>query len=598
MLRFLLVCLFVVMSGFSAASAAEMRLETVSESGQEVNFILVAGEFVDGDEDRFAEIALSVDSAIVIFSSPGGKLLTGIEIGTIVRLKGFMTAVAADETCASACALAWLAGFPRFMGSDRSVGFHAAWKEDGAVSSGGNALVGAYLNRMGFSDLFIVYATAERPDRMEWLTFEEASNFGVPVLRLGEESVADGSSGNGSGASVPKRERQIPVAAPEGGDSHWIQLYSRSTFAEATMLAAEATTKVADPISVFEYRNGWFVVVLGPYTESDARLRLSELAAVDALPQDSAVSDGRGHVELVWHDDGQGRSTWAGRGACHRFRGLAAAALVASECVRACSHRPMLAPTMSYFGSPMPREAVMEEKRKFAERWPQRDYFLDPNGVTAICEAGGMCIVEGIVAWRAHSPDRGATSSGLARVRYELTAGSPPLIVSEESEVTQRDGPGQPAAIAAGEERVIETFYVANTEPDRTLNLRQSPGTDAAVLVEIPKGTRGIAVGYTRRSRGSAPSGVRSPGRERLAGHRPVACLVRRPAEGQMSFGRDLDISFPHYRRTMTTSRYSLGTTIVVSPETLNLPTSAMRSAASACLPAVSSPANAFSIGP
>jgi hypothetical protein len=80
--------------------------------------------------------------------SDGGSVLAGIEIGEAIRLKGFQTLVV--ERCASACALAWLGGTQRFMKAGAQIGFHAAYDSDSRRESGvGNAMVGAYLNRIG-----------------------------------------------------------------------------------------------------------------------------------------------------------------------------------------------------------------------------------------------------------------------------------------------------------------------------------------------------------------------------------------------------------------------------------------------------------------
>lgn len=94
-------------------------------------------------------MALAHSSAVVLMNSNGGLLLPGLEIGKAIRLKGFTTVVPEGFQCASACALAWLAGTPRFMSPNGRVGFHAAYLEaDGRrmPTSTGNALVGAYLN--------------------------------------------------------------------------------------------------------------------------------------------------------------------------------------------------------------------------------------------------------------------------------------------------------------------------------------------------------------------------------------------------------------------------------------------------------------------
>jgi hypothetical protein len=86
----------------------------------------------------------------------------------------FDTLVLDNRTCASACALIWLAGHYRWAAPKAAIGFHAIYYGDGNVSSGGNALVGAYLRDLGLSLKAIRYLTQAPPNGMEWLSIESA----------------------------------------------------------------------------------------------------------------------------------------------------------------------------------------------------------------------------------------------------------------------------------------------------------------------------------------------------------------------------------------------------------------------------------------
>jgi hypothetical protein len=51
-----------------------------------------------------------------------------------------------------------------------------------------------------------------------------------------------------------------------------------------------------------------------------------------------------------------------------------------------------------YHGKLTPRQAVLSEKRRFAERWPQRTYRVRPRSLTASCNvATEVCRVQGIM---------------------------------------------------------------------------------------------------------------------------------------------------------------------------------------------------------
>jgi hypothetical protein len=83
-----------------------------------------------------------------------GNVAAGLIIGRIMQLRHYLSAVIAGDVCASACALAWLSSQPRVMDEDARIGFHAAFIRQGdeKIETGvGNALIGAYLQRLGLS---------------------------------------------------------------------------------------------------------------------------------------------------------------------------------------------------------------------------------------------------------------------------------------------------------------------------------------------------------------------------------------------------------------------------------------------------------------
>ena len=108
--------------------------------------------------------------------------------------------------CASACALAWLGGRSRYMSETAHVGFHAVYVEaegQAAVSSAGNALVGAYLNQLGMPTSAVIYITEAPPKGMQWLSFADAQRYGIDVqlFNLGAKQAPKVSAADGSFSS-------------------------------------------------------------------------------------------------------------------------------------------------------------------------------------------------------------------------------------------------------------------------------------------------------------------------------------------------------------------------------------------------------------
>ena len=150
--------------------------------------ISISGEIKDGDEQKFKEIALLSDRAIVYLEGPGGDLGAAIRIGRLVYALGYMTAVK-ETQCASACALIWVAGHFKFLSTNAQVGFHLPAYDEESKKGTKNisvvyALTGAYLANLGFAEPFIAYMMDTENDQIKWLTSKNAKFFGVAIFEL------------------------------------------------------------------------------------------------------------------------------------------------------------------------------------------------------------------------------------------------------------------------------------------------------------------------------------------------------------------------------------------------------------------------------
>jgi hypothetical protein len=146
-----------------------------------------------------------LSKATIAFRSNGGSVVAGIQIGEGIRLKGFTTAVTGTARCASACALAWLGGVRRLMSPDARIGFHAAYNMKGQETGVGNALIGAYLNKIGLPYSAVTYNTKASPDSMTWLSVADAKKTGIEVEISSSQTIQ-----NATGAPPLPR---LPVAS-------------------------------------------------------------------------------------------------------------------------------------------------------------------------------------------------------------------------------------------------------------------------------------------------------------------------------------------------------------------------------------------------
>lgn len=74
---------------------------------------------------------------------------------------------------------------------------------------------------------------------------------------------------------------------------------------------------------------------------------------------------------------------------------------------------------LEFYGKQVSAIDVLTEKRKFAERWPVRDYSIRDGSLSVTC-AQTICSVSALVDWFAHSPSRGKSSNGVATFDFLL----------------------------------------------------------------------------------------------------------------------------------------------------------------------------------
>jgi curved DNA-binding protein CbpA len=91
-----------------------------------------------------------------------------------------------------------------------------------------------------------------------------------------------------------------------------------------------------------------------------------------------------------------------------------------------------------YYGSRKSRQAVLLDKRRLLERWPERIYGVQSGSITVQCLAN-MCTVGGMIDWQTRSVPRAASASGIAQFEYKVTLSPGAFsIVSENSSVVKR----------------------------------------------------------------------------------------------------------------------------------------------------------------
>jgi hypothetical protein len=104
-------------------------------------------------------------------------------------------------------------------------------------------------------------------------------------------------------------------------------------------------------------------------------------------------------------------------------------------------------PSVTFYGKVLGKSELMEEKRKFADRWPIRRYTVDPASVSINC-SGVVCHIEAIVDWSASSPSRNKSAKGAATFALDWDSASE-TILSETGKVIKADRSNDPMALVS-----------------------------------------------------------------------------------------------------------------------------------------------------
>jgi hypothetical protein len=88
---------------------------------------------------------------------------------------------------------------------------------------------------------------------------------------------------------------------------------------------------------------------------------------------------------------------------------------------------------VNFYGKVVPASTVISEKRKFAVRWPIRNYNVRPGTISASC-VDNMCTVSSLIDWFARSEERNKSASGVASFELIIDVGRG-KIVSESGKV-------------------------------------------------------------------------------------------------------------------------------------------------------------------
>ena len=119
----------------------------------------------------------------VSLDSPGGSLLGGMELGIEIRRQRHLTEILDEQTCASACAIAFLGGVQRSFDRRGRYGIHQFSSTSGSAGDGATqvtvAVLAKYLSEMGVSRELLNVASVVPPTEIYWVGSAERQQWRV-----------------------------------------------------------------------------------------------------------------------------------------------------------------------------------------------------------------------------------------------------------------------------------------------------------------------------------------------------------------------------------------------------------------------------------
>jgi hypothetical protein len=209
--------------------------------------------------------------------SYGGLIGPAMQIGELVRQRGMSTFVPSERTCASACALIWVAGFPRIVGDTPQIGFHAAYDQDtGREVGAGNAVMGAYLRSLGFGYQAIHFMTHKGPTNLEWLTPDAAKEVGAAWSMLQPPR------------AIPVPPQQPGLRPPLQVIAAWSKVMPRPVTTSPEPASTVNGLPAAETVNL-RFPADWRRTARGPCDSQSELVSMLDRTAL-ALPETSAVA--------------------------------------------------------------------------------------------------------------------------------------------------------------------------------------------------------------------------------------------------------------------------------------------------------------------
>ena len=133
--------------------------------------------------------------------------------------------------------------------------------------------------------------------------------------------------------------------------------------------------------------------------------------------------------------------------------------------VNLVSHASAYADEVVYNGSRKSKQAIVREKRRMLELWPERSYVVRADSVTVRCLAS-VCTVGGLVDWQTRNLARAMSVSGTSRFEFEVAFARGSFRILSESSTELRRPRQAASCTGKGSDKVTASRTIKDAHRD------------------------------------------------------------------------------------------------------------------------------------
>lgn len=273
MRAFILLLTLCITSPLAAAMSFSLQERCYSELTPRCQTMVLAEGSIDRNTaTEFKTFSQTLPAGTwIALTSPGGSLVGGMQLGSVIRERGFHTTIGQSDhsanSCLSACAYAFLGGLQRLIPEGARYGLHQFRARDQELNAADtqklSAILAKYVDRMGVDRRLLDIAQLTATDRVTLLSPAQAKlyrvdNFGQsPLPRWRLDAADDGKVIAFNTSQAADGKLPVVLAFVSSNQTLVALVYYRASDARAFTSIPEHRLVIANQSYALQPRGEW-----------------------------------------------------------------------------------------------------------------------------------------------------------------------------------------------------------------------------------------------------------------------------------------------------------------------------------------------------